>query len=244
MDDATLVVDRPSGPVLHCLGHIVNVDVIAKHFPGAAVFGGDGSAGKPDVCRVGQAVPDDAGGTDGGMDLQFSLVVLSGDHLFCQAVLSPVSLVRHDHDVAPLGQGLAGLLELLHGGKDDAVGLAACQQFLQILPALSLLGRLAQEVFAPGELPVKLVVQVVAVGDDHNRGALQRLLQVVGIKDHGQGLAAALGVPEHAALAVSLDGVSGGFDGLLHREILVVCRQHLEGVLPVYIEADEVFQNV
>lgn len=66
----------------------------------------------------------------------------------------------------------------------------------------------------------------------------------MGIKDHGQGLAAALGVPEHAALAVGHCGVLGRFDGLFHREILVVRRQHLKGVLPVHIEADEVFQNI
>ena len=64
------------------------------------------------------------------------------------------------------------------------------------------------------------------------------------IKDHGQGFSATLGVPEHAALAVGRGGVLGGFDGLFHREILVVRRQHLKGVLTVHIEADEVFQNI
>ena len=51
-------------------------------------------------------------------------------------------------------------------------------------------------------------------------------------------------MPKHAALAVGHGGVLGGLDSLLHCEILVVRRQHLEGVLPVYIETDEVFQNV
>ncbi len=66
----------------------------------------------------------------------------------------------------------------------------------------------------------------------------------MGIKDHGQGFSAALSVPEHAALTVRHGGVSGGFDGFLHGEILVVRRHHLEGVLPIHIKADKVFQNV
>ena len=125
VDDAALVVDRAGGPVLYRLGHIVNVDIIAKYFPGAAVFRGNRSAGKPNVCSIGQAVPDDAGSADGGVDLQLALLVLPGDHLLRQAVLSPVGLVRHDYDVAPLRQGFAGLLKFLHGGEDDTVGLPA-----------------------------------------------------------------------------------------------------------------------
>ena len=163
-----------------------------------------------------------------------------GDHLFSQAVLPPVGLVRHDYDVPAFRQRLPGLLELLHSGKDDTVGLTARQQLLQVLPALGLLGRLAQEILTPGELAVELVVQVVAVGDYHNGGTLQGLLQVVGIEHHGQGLAAALGVPEHAALTVGDGGVFGGFDSLLYREILVIGGKDFEGVGPVHIEADKV----
>ena len=163
-----------------------------------------------------------------------------GDHLFGEAVLATVSLVCHDHDIPAFRQRLAGLLKLLHGGKDDPVGLTARQQLLQVLPALGLLGRLAQEILAPGELPIELIVQIVSVGNHHNSGTLQGLLQVVGIEHHGQRLTAALGVPEHAALAVGDGGVLGGFDSFLYSEILVVARQNLKGVGPVHIETDEV----
>ena len=48
-----------------------------------------------------------------------------GDNLLCQAVLPPVGLVCHDDDVPAFGELFAALLKLLHGGKDDAIGLPA-----------------------------------------------------------------------------------------------------------------------
>ncbi len=176
VDDPALIVDRTGGSVLHGLGHVVDVDVVAEHFPCAAVLGGDGGSGKTDVSRIGKAVPDDAGGADGSVDLQLTPVVLPGDHLFGQAILPTVGLVRHDHDIPPLRQGLASFLKLLHGGKDDAVGMPARQQILQVLPAFGLLGRLTQKVLTAGKLPVELIVQVVAICDDHDGGTLQRPL--------------------------------------------------------------------
>ena len=244
VDDPAFVVDRTGGAVLHCLGHVVDVDIVAEHVPGTAVPGGDGRAGKADVGCVWQAVADDAGRANGGPHLQLALFILAGDQLFGEAILAPVGLIRHDHDVPALRQGLSGFLELLHGGEDDAVGLAARQQRLQMLAAFGLLGRLAQEIPATGELAVELVIQVVSVGDDHDGGAFQRLLQVMGIEHHGQGFSAALGMPEHAALAIGYGGMPGGFDGLFHGEILMIARQNLEGVGAVHIEADEVAQDV
>ena len=85
--------------------------------------------------------------------------------MYKRQVLAPVGLVCHDHDIPAFRQRLPGFLKLLHGGKDDTIGLTARQQLLQVLPALGLLGRLAQEVLAAGELAVELVVQIVAVGD-------------------------------------------------------------------------------
>lgn len=80
-----------------------------------------------------------------------------------------------------------------------------------MLAAFGLAGGVwAQEIPATGELAVELVVQVVAVGDDHNGWAFQRLLQVMGIEHHGQGFSAALGMPEHAALAIGYGGMPGG----------------------------------
>ena len=244
VDDTAFIVDRAGGAVLHRLGHVVDIDVVAEDLPGAAILGGNGRAGKADVCSSRQAVADDPRRADYGLDLQLALVVLPGDHLFREAVLSPVGFVCHDHNIPAGGERLGALFEFLHGGEDNAVGLAVGQKLYEVLAALRLLGRLPQEVLAAAELAIELIVQVVPVCDDHDGGALQRLLQIVGIEHHGQGLAAALGVPEDAALAVGDGGVTGGFDGLFHGEILVIARQNLKGVGAVHIEADEVAENV
>ena len=45
VDDPAFVVDRAGGAVLHRLGHVVDVDIVAEHIPGAAVLGRDGRAG-------------------------------------------------------------------------------------------------------------------------------------------------------------------------------------------------------
>ena len=66
----------------------------------------------------------------------------------------------------------------------------------------------------------------------------------MGIEHHRQRFSAALRVPEHAAFAVCDGCLLSGNNRLLDGKILVVCRQHLESVLSVYIEADEVFQDV
>lgn len=113
-----------------------------------------------------------------------------------------------------------------------------------MLLALRLHRRLAEELGAPGKLGIELVVQVDAVGHDHDGGAVQRLLQEMGVEDHGQGLAAALGVPEDAALAVG----GGGGHRFLHRladgEVLVIPGQNLNRLLGVAGKEDEILQNV
>ena len=111
-------------------------------------------------------------------------------------------LIRHDYDIPTLGKRLTALFKLLHRREDDAVGFAVGQQFLEVIPTLSVLRRLAQEIFATRKLTVKLIIQVVSVRYYHNCRTLQRLLQVVGIEDHRKGLTAALGMPEDAALSI------------------------------------------
>ena len=65
---------------------------------------------------------------------------------FLEPVLSAVRLIYHHHDVLALGKGDGLLLELLHGGENDAVGTAARDLLRKIGAALRLNGRLAQEV--------------------------------------------------------------------------------------------------
>ena len=52
-----------------------------------------------------------------------------------------------------------------------AVCLSVCKQLFQIFTAFGVLRRLTEKVFAAGELSVKLVIQIVTVGNDDDSGA-------------------------------------------------------------------------
>ena len=89
-------------------------------------------------------------------------------------------------------------VELLDQGEDVAV--VFLEQLLQVLPALGpdAFFRLGDGAH-PGEVLVDLVVQIVAVGDDHEGPVAGQLAQhLLGEEDHRIGFAAALGVPEDA----------------------------------------------
>ncbi|MPN26470.1 hypothetical protein SDC9_173895 [bioreactor metagenome] len=58
MDDAAFIVDGASRAILHGLGHVVDVNVIAEHLDGGAVFGRDWRSCEADVGRIRQAVAD------------------------------------------------------------------------------------------------------------------------------------------------------------------------------------------
>ena len=91
-----------------------------------------------------------------------------GIDLLLETILPAVRLVRHDDDVVTLGKRLMRLLELLHGGENDAIRLPAVEQLFQVLTALRVDRVLTQEVLALGELAVKLVVQIVPVSNDND----------------------------------------------------------------------------
>lgn len=88
--------------------------------------------------------------------------------------------------------------------------------------AFGLDGGLAKEVFAVGELAVELFVEVVSVGDDQDGGIFEGGLEEFCVEDHGEGFAAALGVPEDAAFSVGVCCGFCGFDGFSDGEVLVV----------------------
>ena len=82
--------------------------------------------------------------------------------------VTAMGFIAHHDDVSAGGQGRIVFLELLHGGEDDAVGRAAFKQLAQMFPCGGLHRLLTQEVLALGELTIKLIVEVVTVGDDHD----------------------------------------------------------------------------
>ena len=74
-----------------------------------------------------------------------------------------------------------------------------------MVAVLGLLRRLPQQVLAHAEGAEQLVVEIVAVGQDHERRVFHRrvLDDLPGVEGHQQALAGALRVPDHADLAVA-----------------------------------------
>ena len=103
---------------------------------------------------------------------------------------------------------------------------------------------LPQKIAAFCKLRIKLIVQIIAVGQYNNRRRLHRRLQQMRIKHHRQRLAAALRMPENAALAVGFGGVLCGRSGLAHCKILMITGKNLDQLCAVIREANEIAQNI
>ena len=74
-----------------------------------------------------------------------------------------------------------------------------------MLPIGRLHRRLAQNIVATLELPEKLIVEIIAIGQHHQRRILHRRLpdQTSGVEQHRKTLAAALRVPDHTSAPVA-----------------------------------------
>ena len=64
------------------------------------------------------------------------------------------------------------------------------------------------------------------------------------IKDHGQGFAAALGMPEYAALAIRSHPFLRGFNGFPYSKILMVSGQNLKLFYSLIRETDKILDNI
>ena len=114
-----------------------------------------------------------------------------------------------------------------------------------MLAAFGLHRTLPQEVAALLELRKELVVEVVAVGDDHDCRAVHRLVQEMRVKHHRERLARSLRMPEHACLLRPLrDSVPGRFNCLPDSVVLVVAGEDLVRLRAGLDEAHEVLQDV
>lgn len=244
--EAGLEVDGDRRAILLRLLHVVDVDVVAEDGPGVAVFRRHGGAGKGDEGRVRQRIAQmlriahlEAGAVVGariGSDQGVGVVRRASsraqrrfDRLQpgFEAVLGAVGFVGDDDDVVPVRQQRKCVFvlawhELLDGGEDDAAGRAIGQSGAQILPRIRLYGLFAQEILRQREHAEELAVEVVAVGDDDDGRILHRrvLHHAGGKAGHGDALAAALGMPDHAALVSAAgarcgnDAVDGGAHGM------------------------------
>ena len=171
VNNAAFVIDGSCSSVFNCLCHIIDVDVITEDFSCAAIFCGDRCSGEANIGCIRKCVSYDAGSADNGFRLDFAVVLLLDHNLLIETILPTMRFICHHDNVPAFRKSFVAFLELLHGCEDYAVSLSVCKQFFQILAALSVLRRLPEEVLAAGELSVKLVVQIVTVGNDNDSGA-------------------------------------------------------------------------
>ena len=221
-----LVVERHGGAVVHGPLEVVDGDIAAEGAGGDVVVGQKRRAGEAD-----------AGGRG-----QHAHHILGKD-----AVLRPVGLVRHEDDVVVGNNGLGVRAVEFVDQREDEAGVAA-QLRLQIGAAggdvLGGLRPLAQQP-AVFKGVADLFVQLVPVGEDHNGGGPGELpADLLGEEEHGVALAAALGVPEHAQLAVIQLPGRVGLDRLVDAQVLVVARQDLGGAAAGVVIEDKVFKQV
>ena len=161
-------------------------------------------------------------------------------------------LVGDHHDVASGREQRERILvlarhELLDGGEHDATARPVAQQRAQLLPGGSLHRLLAQQVLRQAEHAEQLAVEVVAVCDDDDGRVLhQRVLHHARCKArHRDALAAALGVPDHAALAANALHAVGARrgdhlrDGRPHRVELVVAGDLLDQAAVILEQHEE-----
>ena len=171
VNNAAFVIDGSCSSVFNCLCHIIDVDVITEDFSCAAIFCGDRCSGEANIGCIRKRVSYDAGSADNGFRLDFAVVLLLDHNLLIETILPTMCFVSHHDNVPAFRKSFVTFLKLLHGREDYAVCLSVCKQLFQIFTAFGVLRRLTEKVFAAGELSVKLVIQIVTVGNDDDSGA-------------------------------------------------------------------------
>ena len=223
---SVFVVERDGRPVVHGAFEVVNGDIAAEGAGGDVVVGEKRRAGEADAGGRGQ----------------------HAHHIFGKdAVLCPVRLVRHE-DNTMVGNNRHGVrvVEFVDQREDEA-GVAAQLRFQICAAGGDVLGRLCPlaEQTAVFKGVADLLIQLLAVGEDHEGGRARELPPyLLREEEHGIALAAALRVPEDAELAVIQLPGGVGPDRLVDAEILVVARQNLGGVPAGVVIEDEVFKQV
>ncbi len=229
LGDPVLVVERHRGAVLDGVAEVVDADVVAELLPGRLLLPRDQrGAGEAHHRGVGQRHPH---------------VEREG------VVLAAVRFVGDDDDVRAVRQHrhrllALGRLELLD--QREHIAVVGCQQLAQIRDRLGMHPRLGRDRAGVGELPVQLVVELLAVGDHHERPLARHLAQhLLGEPQHRQRLARPLGVPEDAEPLVLLGAspvqvVDRGVDA----EVLVRPGQDLDQPTGALHERHEVLEQV
>ena len=227
LGDAVLVVERDGGPVGDGVAEVVDRHVVAEHPPGLLLAGDERCAGEPEERGVGQRQAHVRG------------------H---RVVLGAVGLVSDDHDVGALGQhrhplALLGRDELVDQREHVPVVLA--QQLAQMGRRLSVDLPPRGDHPRIGEVPVELLVELLAVGDQHERPVAGLLAQhLLGEPQHRQRLARPLRVPEHPQPALTLLQLPQRLQRVVHPKELMVLGERLHQATGTLGERHEVLDQV
>ena len=131
--------------------------------------------------------------------------------------------------------------------EDHAAG-CHLQQFLHFTAIIGLHRLLPQQFMATGERAEELVVQVVAVGDNHQRRICHLGMpnHFAGVEGHRQTLSASLRVPNDANAAIPFrrNRLQCAIDRLVHRVELVIASHLLDDRSGIDFEDDEVLEQV
>lgn len=157
-----------------------------------------------------------------------------------------MGLVRHDEDiVVGIDRLRVGFVEFLNEGKNKT-GIAT-QLLYQIFAAggnkLAGFGLAQQAAIFEGV--TDLLVQLIPVSEDDNGGrACELPSDLLGQEHHGIALAAALGVPEDAQLAVVQFSGLVSLHCLVDTKILMIAGQDLGSAPAGVVIEDEVLQQI
>ena len=153
-----------------------------------------------------------------------------------------MGLISDDDHVAAVGEHRVGVTvlagrEFLQRGEDDPAR-GSSQQPTKIVSSRCLHRGFRQDLRGREHLTIELVIEVVAVGDEHEGGVGHARVthELGGVEDHLKALAGALGVPHHATTLVPT-GAGGTYRGLhsgVDGPVLVVLRDAFDdGAAPL-----------
>ena len=199
---AAFIIEGDGRAVFHGTADIVNVNIVAKNTRRIHIVSLDRRSGKPDKGGSGQRVAK----IFGKPIRNFTGIFL---YLGFQTILAPVRFIGNDDHIAPRCQhGVFVALfrgKLLNRSENDAPGIAV-EEPLEIFATLRLYRRLPNQIMAHGERGKELIIKIIAVGKNHNRGILHGGMQdePPGIKSHEQTLSRSLRMPDDPCALIAL----------------------------------------
>ena len=160
-----LINDGHRNAVLHRFGHGVNIDLGAEHIQRRIYR----RARKAHVSRIGQGIVQVTRKTETRLD-----TLIGHRNFLVQVRLRAVRFVRNADNIITVGQQFDIFAELLDGREEHASALAALQLFAQVGTALHTFDTLVTDILlGRRKQSRKLIIQIGAVGNQHNRRRLE-----------------------------------------------------------------------